>query len=78
MKTLSKKIQEVLFGSCSVIEGGTPLRSKLSIPKLDGSWNYVYWEGNKGLIIYLIEKIDKLEKEVEEKLKTNKELNGKK
>ena len=65
MKRLSKKLQDVLFGK-SNIEAGLPVRATLNYPSLDGSTKTIYWEGNRGIIIPIYEKIEGLEKEVEE------------
>ena len=65
-KTLSTKLKDILFGDIDVIEGGKTLRKDLSYPKLDGSKEYIYWEGNLGLIITMWQKIEKLEKRVAE------------
>lgn len=62
---LSTKLKEILFGGIDKIEGGTPSRAQLTFPKLDGSRKDIYWEGNKGLIITMWEKIEKLELELE-------------
>ncbi len=64
MKTQSKKLLEVLFGGCKRLEGGTPLRNHLGSPKLDGSTKDYYWEGEKGLIVTMLDRIEELEKEV--------------
>ena len=72
MKTLSKKLAELLFGSRRKLDGRIPLRANLSIPKLDGGQKTVHWEGNRALIFYLYEKIEKLEQEVEELKSKNK------
>ena len=69
IKTRSKKIQELLFGSMEKLEGGLDLRAKLSIPQLDGGWKTTYWRGNEGLIFHLIERIEKLELALEKKKK---------
>lgn len=60
MKTRAKKIEEVLFGRCN-LEGGLHVRGNMSFPKIDGGQKEVYWRGNEGLIIHLIERIEKLE-----------------
>ena len=67
MKFLSTKLKEILLGSADEIDGGTPLRSQISSPMLDGTRKYYYWEGNKGLLVSLLERIEKLEKEIENK-----------
>jgi len=74
MKLLSKKLLEALFGQVGRFEGGTPVRAQLEYPILDGSKKSVYWEGNLGLIITMRQKIEKLEKELEE-LKSKKSAN---
>jgi len=61
MKTLTRKIKEILFGDAEKIDGGTPLQANLSWPISNGRIKYYYWEGNKGLIVTLLERIEKLE-----------------
>lgn len=69
-KLLSKRTADILFGKYDKLEGGTPVMANLNFPVI-GSFNKtINWEGNKGLIITLWEKIEKLEKEVGE-LKTS-------
>ena len=60
MKTLSKKLQDVLFGR-SDLEGGTPIVAGMSYPQLDGTRKNINWAGNEGLIIHLIKRIEALE-----------------
>lgn len=66
MNTLSKRLQKTLLGGIEYVIGGTPLRASLQIPLPNGCNKMIYWEGNKGLIIHLFEKIEKLEDEIEE------------
>lgn len=67
-------MKELLFGGVGTIEGGTPLRAELSTPKLEGYRKTFYWEGNKGLIVHMLEKIEELEKEVSELKSKKKQL----
>ena len=66
---LSKKIAQILFGSYSKLEGGTPIRATLENPQIDGTAKFYRWEGNKGLIVTMLERIEKLEEEVKSKAK---------
>jgi hypothetical protein len=60
----SKKVEHILLGKTDTLEGGTPLRKSLSYPLLNGLIKTIYWEGNKGLIITMYEKIEELEKKI--------------
>ena len=65
MKTLSKKLQDLLFGKSS-LEGGLPVVANMTCPQPNKSPKKIEWDGNKGLILYMIERIENLEKEVSE------------
>jgi len=65
MKTTSRKIKELLFGNCDDLVGGTPIRAEITYPNMDGYRNHIYWDGNKGLIVSLFERIEKIEKDLE-------------
>jgi hypothetical protein len=63
-KTKSKKIQDLLFGNSS-IEGGLPVVATMSFPYPNSIIRKsISWEGNRGLIYHLIERIEKLEDKV--------------
>jgi hypothetical protein len=61
---LSKKIANTLFGKHDNLDGKNQVRESLTYPQLDGSFKTIYWEGNKGLIITLVERIEELEKKL--------------
>lgn len=70
MTSRSKKIQEILFGNSNIV-GGLPVVASLNYPQVIGFNKTVKWRGNEGLIVYLIERIEELEKKVTV-LETNK------
>ena len=74
MTTLSGKLKNILFGSCSIAGDGLPLRAYMKIPLINGEIKKMYWEGNLGIITTLWNKIDKLEEKILElkSLKSNK------
>ena len=61
----SKKLERHLLGKNDGNYGGMGIRSYISYPQDDGSYKSFYFEGNKGIIVSLIEKMDKLEKRIE-------------
>ena len=60
MNTKGKILTDILFGNCT-LEAGLPVRGYMSYPQLDGGEKVVYWRGNEGLILHLLERIEALE-----------------
>ena len=65
----NKKMRELLFGSADQLTGGLPLRARINIPRKDGSNKTYYWEGNKGLLPTLLERVEELENKVKKIIK---------
>ena len=62
--TRAKTIQNLLFGRIDKLDGKLALSKDITIPRAGEATETYEWEGNRGLIPTILEKISKLEDEI--------------